>query len=69
MKLWNVVTFEKDVINSAIEESLSKNVDFEDALQCFCAKKHRCIMITNDKKFVNCGIKIMDYDEFLISEK
>jgi predicted nucleic acid-binding protein len=67
MKLWNVVTFEKDVINSAIEESLSKNVDFEDALQCFCAKKHRCIIIANDKKFVNCGIEIMDYDDFFKS--
>jgi len=65
VKLWSVVSLGKDVINAAIEKSLNDNVDFEDALQCFCAKKYNCIIITNDKKFLDCGVKILDYDDFL----
>ncbi len=35
-------------------------------LQCFCAKNSGCdIFLTSDKKFIDCGIKIVDYDEFL----
>jgi len=64
LNLWSVVGFDKDVINAAIEKSLSENYDFEDVLQCFCAKKYRCIIVTNDKTFVDCGIKTFDYDEF-----
>ena len=62
---WNVVAFGKKTIIESIEYCKKNNADLEDAMQCFCAKKHRCVMITNDKKFVNCEIEIMDYDEFM----
>ena len=64
-KYWHIVPFREDVIQKAIDFSLKHNKDFEDALQCFVAKKHKCISITEDKKFVNCGIKILNYEEFL----
>ncbi len=59
---WNIVSFDKDVISQAIEISLEKKTDFEDMLQCLTAKKYNCILITNDRKFINCGIEIMDYN-------
>ncbi|WP_201338605.1 MULTISPECIES: PIN domain-containing protein [unclassified Nitratiruptor] len=62
---WNIIYFDKDVIKNAIEFALRSNVDFEDALQCFAAKKHKCIFITHDKKFVDCGIEIFDCKGFL----
>ncbi len=58
---WNIVSFDRDVILEAIEFSLNKNKDFEDVLECFTAKKYDCVLITNDKSFVNCGIKITGY--------
>jgi len=68
-KRWHVVSFEEDVIKQAIEYSLENGKDFEDALQCFTAKKYNCILITEDKKFLNCDIKIVDYEKFLLKEK
>ncbi|MEO1927648.1 MAG: type II toxin-antitoxin system VapC family toxin [Nautiliaceae bacterium] len=65
LEFWNVVSFDKDVIKKAIEMSIDKNFDFEDLLQCFCAKKYGCVIITNDKKFVHCGVKVIGYEEFL----
>jgi predicted nucleic acid-binding protein len=59
---WNVVPFNKDVVLKAIEISLETKKDFEDMLQCLTAKKYSCILITNDRKFVNCGIEIAGYD-------
>ena len=59
---WNVVPFNKDVVLKAIEISLETKKDFEDMLQCLTAKKYNCVLITNDRKFVNCGIEIAGYD-------
>ena len=64
--VWNIVPFGKDVIKKAIAYTLENETDFEDALQCFCAKKYGCTKIlTSDKKFVACGVEIVDYKRFL----
>jgi predicted nucleic acid-binding protein len=62
---WHIVPFGKDVIKEAIEFSLKHNSDLEDTLQCFCAKENGCSFLTNDKKFIDCGVKIVTYEEFL----
>jgi len=62
---WHIIPFEKDVIEKAIDFSLKNNQDLEDVLQCFLAKKYKAFLITEDKDFVNCGIKILNYEEFL----
>ena len=54
---WSIVPFNKDVVLKAIEISLETKKDFEDILQCLTAKKYNCVLITNDRKFVNCGIE------------
>jgi len=51
---------------SQMREKKAKEQDLEDALQCLCAKENNCtLLITNDKKFVDCGIEIMNYERFL----
>ena len=63
---WQIVPFGSAVIRKAIDYSLKNSSDLEDTLQCFCAKANECdIFLTNDKKFIDCGIKILSYDEFL----
>jgi len=63
---WSVVPFGLDTINKSIEFSLKYKTDLEDTLQCFCAKANGCnIFLTNDKKFIDCGINILTYDKFL----
>ena len=63
---WNIVSFSKEIIKDAIDISLEQNLDLEDVLQCLCAKNNNCdVLITNDKKFYDCGIKIMNTKEFL----
>jgi len=63
---WHIAGFGKKVIEHAISFSLEKCLDLEDILQCFCAKENGCgIFITNDKKFYDCGIKILSIEEFL----
>ncbi len=62
---WEIVPFGKNTIKQSIEFSLKNSCDLEDVLQCFCAKNNNCdIFITSDKKFIDCGIEILDYDEF-----
>ncbi len=62
---WKIVPFGKNVISSAIELTLEKNLDLEDVLQCLCAKENSCdLFVTNDKRFYDCGIKIVAYDYF-----
>lgn len=58
---------QKEVIKSGIELAIEKNIDFEDILQCLCAKENG-YLITNDKKFYDCGIKIMTTKEFIEHE-
>ena len=63
---WKIVPFGKEVIREAIKLSLENNLDLEDTLQCLCAKENNCnILITNDKRFYDCEIKIISCDEFL----
>ena len=63
---WQIVPFGKDVIKNSIDLALEKKLDLEDTLQCLCAKENGCeILITNDKKFYNCGISICTIEEFL----
>jgi len=63
---WQVMAFGRDVIEEATHLSLIKGLDLEDTLQCLCAKNNACtILVTNDKKFVECGIKTVNYERFL----
>jgi len=63
---WHIVPFGAEVIKNAIDVALEKNLDLEDVLQCLCAKENGCsALITNDKKFVDCGVAIYTIDEFL----
>ncbi len=63
---WNVVHFGESVIKNATKFALENDCDLEDALQCFCAKECECrIFLTSDKKFIDCGIEILDYNGFL----
>ena len=65
-KRWIISIFGKNVIENVIRLSLKNNLDLEDMLQCFCAKENNCdILITNDKKFYDCGIQLMTTEEFL----
>ena len=63
---WKISPFGEEVISKAIDLSLEKNLDLEDVLQCLCAKENGCkILITNDKKFYDCGIEILTAELFL----
>lgn len=63
---WQVVAFGMDVIQEATHLSLSNGQDLEDTLQCLCAKDNGCeVLVTNDKKFIDCGIEIVNYERFL----
>jgi predicted nucleic acid-binding protein len=64
-KRWLILPFGHDMITQALEYALEKNADLEDTLQCLCAKKNGCTMlVTNDKKFVDCGVEIVNYERF-----
>ena len=66
LEQWHVVPFGEDIIKNSIDYTIANGGDLEDTLQCFCAKKHKCsLFLTNDKKFIECGIDIIDYDKFL----
>jgi len=63
---WYISVFGEDVIKNAIDLSITNNLDLEDTLQCLCAKQNNCdALITNDKYFYDCGIKIQTANEFL----
>ena len=62
---WQVVPFGMDVIKEATHLSLTEGVDLEDTLQCLCAKDNGCnTLVTNDKKFVDCGVDVVDYEKW-----
>ena len=63
---WYISVFGEDVIKNAIDLSITNNLDLEDTLQCLCAKQNNCdALITNDKYFYDCGMKIQTANEFL----
>jgi len=63
---WTVLIFGKNVLEKAVEVSLESTLDLEDIMQCLCAKENRCeILVTNDKRFYDCGLSILRVEEFL----
>ena len=63
---WTISPFGKYVVKNAIDLSIQNNLDFEDVLQCLCAKENNCdVLITSDKNFYDCEIKIQTANEFL----
>ena len=65
-KRWQIVPFGKDVVARAVDLSLENDLDLEDVLQCLCAKENGCqTFITNDKKFYDCGIAVMNCADFI----
>jgi predicted nucleic acid-binding protein len=63
---WSISSYGAKVINGALELAMQKQLDLEDVLQCLCAKENACTaIITNDKKFYDCGIDILSIDQFL----
>ena len=63
---WKISPFGEEVISKAIDLSLEKNLDLEDVLQCLCAKENGCqLLITNDKKFYDCGLEVLSAEAFL----
>ena len=64
-KKWQVFAFGKAVCEEAAMLSMAENIDFEDLLQCLCAKANRCeLVLTSDKGFVACGMEVMSIDQF-----
>lgn len=64
---FEIVGFGEDVIDESIG-ICRKNakLDFEDSLQCICAKKNKCdLIVTNDKDFPDFGCKVVSLKEFL----
>ena len=63
---WVVSSFGDEVVKKSIELALRESVDFEDVLQCLCAKQNQCdSLITNDNKFVDCGLSVCTVEEYL----
>jgi len=63
---WEVLSFGLETLKKSTNQSLSNKLDLEDTLQCLCAKEHGCAyVITNDKKFCDCGLEICSVDAFL----
>ena len=65
LEFWKIVSFGNSVLKKSFDFSLKHKTDLVDTLQCFCAKENGCIFLTGDKKFVDCGVKMVTYDEFL----
>lgn len=62
---WQILYYGQTVIKKAVELSKTKKCDLEDLLQCICAKENQCsLILTNDKKFYNCGIPITSSENF-----
>jgi len=64
---WIVASFGKKVISEAVALcQKNEKLDFEDAVQCLCAKERACsFLITSDRAFAECGVTVVDVDTFL----
>ena len=63
---WHVVPFGENVIKKSLLFAKQQGVDLEDTMQCLCAKEYGCeVLLTNDKKFIDCGVELQNYDQFL----
>lgn len=67
---WKVLSFGQKVLEEGVKLSLKKELDLEDLLQCMCAKENGCtLFITNDKKFYDCGIKLVGSEANFLNTK
>jgi predicted nucleic acid-binding protein len=65
LKKWEIVSYGLPLMEEAIETAIEQNLDLEDLLQCFCAKKSGCeVFITEDKGFCDCGLAVFGVDGF-----
>ena len=66
---WSVVPYGLPLISKAITScKANKGQDLEDTLQCLCSKEHESIyIVTSDKRFLDCGVEVVDYDKMLKS--
>jgi len=65
LDIFNIVYFDKEIISESLDIAIKNSCDLEDTLQCVCAKQNKCkFILTNDKKFVECGVEIINYDYF-----
>lgn len=63
---WEVFGFGRAILEEGVKLALSQNADLEDVLQCLCAKQNGCeIIVTNDGGFYDCGLEIVDVEQFL----
>ena len=71
MQEWHVVPFGSETIMQAIKMCrIDEKKDFEDTVQCLCAKRLGCErLITSDKRFVDCGMQVVDIDTFLSMDR
>lgn len=67
IKKWDVIPFGNETIATAIDLCLQKpGQDFEDTLQCLCAKSAGCeFLISRDNSFIDCGLRVLSLAEFL----
>jgi len=65
LDIFNIAYFDKNIISESLDIAIKNNCDLEDTLQCVCAKQNKCkFILTNDKKFIDCGVELISYDYF-----
>jgi len=62
---WNIIPFGEEVVVSGLEMAYRNGLDLEDTLRCLCARKEECIVVTEDKHFVDCGVAVLGYGDVL----
>ena len=67
---WDIVPFGEATIRESIDLCRqNEKLDFKNVLQCLCAKRKRCsFLITSDRSFVECGVKVVDIDTFMATD-
>ena len=69
LREWRVVSYGQSLILDAIAISKESKADFEDTLQCLCARANKCVyLVTSDKGFIDCGVEIIDYNRYFSSD-
>ena len=63
---WLIISFGTQTIQDSIKFSKERGLDFEDILQCLTAKREKVkYLITNDRKFVDCGVSTLTANDFI----
>ena len=62
LREWRVEAFGPAAVEEAVKRCMEDPaLDFEDVLQCLCAKNAGCgTLVTNDRNFHGCGVEIVD---------